>query len=71
MPIYEYRCKSCERSFETLRGFSQKDEPTACPACGTPTQTRLLSVIAATSHGESDGGDCGWDAGAAACVRPG
>jgi putative FmdB family regulatory protein len=67
MPIYEYRCKSCQQSFETLRGFSQKDELTPCPMCGTPTKTRLLSLTAATSHGES----CGWDAGANACVRPG
>ena len=69
MPIYEYRCKSCERSFETLRSFSQKDEPTNCPSCGTTTKMRLLSLTAAISHGE--GGDCGWDASANACARPG
>ncbi|MBB6049249.1 FmdB family zinc ribbon protein [Armatimonas rosea] len=53
MPIYEYRCKPCERSFETLRTLSQKDEPTPCPSCGTPTKTRLLSMVAA--HVSADG----------------
>ncbi|MCX6369545.1 MAG: zinc ribbon domain-containing protein [Armatimonadetes bacterium] len=57
MPIYEYRCKSCQQSFETLRSFSQKDEPTPCPECGVPTKARLLSMVAARVASDSGGCD--------------
>jgi putative FmdB family regulatory protein len=32
MPVYEYRCRSCDHQFETQQSFS--DEPlTVCPSC--------------------------------------
>jgi len=41
MPIYEYRCQSCEDTFEVLQKFS--DEPlTSCEKCGGKLE-RLLS----------------------------
>jgi putative FmdB family regulatory protein len=44
MPIYEYRCPSCEERFEELvRG---SDPSVACPSCGTADVERLLSVFA-------------------------
>ena len=46
MPIYEYRCSSCQREFELRRSFSEVDSPAACPTCGSPGQ-RLLSVFGA------------------------
>lgn len=56
MPLYEYRCKSCYKHFETLRTFGQKDAPAPCPACGGQESMRLLSVFAATvSEGKSSG----------------
>ncbi|MFM7322064.1 MAG: FmdB family zinc ribbon protein [Armatimonadota bacterium] len=68
MPIYEYRCRACERRFELLRTFSSKDETAACPACGSLETRRELSVIAAPVSGD---GACGWSESAAACLRPG
>lgn len=70
MPIYEYRCKLCEKRFELLRGFGQKDATAACPACGSEQTRRELSVFAAPTGGD-DGGACGWSESAAACLRPG
>ncbi len=33
MPLYEYRCKSCDHQFEIQQSFS--DDPlTVCPECG-------------------------------------
>jgi putative FmdB family regulatory protein len=44
MPIYEFRCPSCEEHFEELvRG---SDQPVACPSCGGTAVERLLSVFA-------------------------
>jgi len=43
MPIYEYRCQSCRRSFERTQRFS--DDPlTTCPACGGPVRRVLHPV---------------------------
>ncbi|HEY4088764.1 MAG TPA: zinc ribbon domain-containing protein [Bryobacteraceae bacterium] len=45
MPIYEYRCQSCGKKFETLQKFS--DEPlTVHPECGGGPVERLLSAPA-------------------------
>jgi len=70
MPIYEYRCQACERRFELLRGFGQKDAEAACPGCGSVQTRRELSVIAAPSASDSDG-SCGWSPSAQSCLRPG
>lgn len=41
MPIYEYRCQSCDSVMEALvRGGK---EPTACKECGAEALTRLIS----------------------------
>ena len=34
MPTYDYACGACG-GFDALRSLSQRDEPAACPACGT------------------------------------
>ncbi len=42
MPIYEYRCAACGRSFERLVHGQQA---VACPACDSTDVTRLLSLF--------------------------
>ena len=43
MPIYEYKCKSCEHELEKLQRIS--DPPlTDCPACDEPALKRLISA---------------------------
>ena len=44
MPIYEYRCPSCDERFEEL--VRSSDPAVACPSCGTADVERLLSVFA-------------------------
>ena len=34
MPTYDYACAGCG-GFEAIRALSQRDEPAACPDCGT------------------------------------
>ena len=43
MPIYEYRCPSCNFQKEHLQKMS--DEPlTICPSCGVTGYTKLMSA---------------------------
>jgi putative FmdB family regulatory protein len=42
MPLYEYRCESCQHQFEVIQKFS--DAPIAvCPSCGAGPVVKLLS----------------------------
>lgn len=46
MPIYEYRCQSCQRKFSMLnRSFSEIKEP-VCTHCGSVDGTRIISRVA-------------------------
>lgn len=43
MPTYDYACPSCG-GFEALRTLSQRDEPAACPDCGTASPRVLAAA---------------------------
>jgi putative FmdB family regulatory protein len=46
MPIYEYRCNACGRSFTFLYGVGRDSRNPACPACQGKNLARLISRIA-------------------------
>lgn len=46
MPIYEYRCNACGRTFAFLYGVSRDSRDPACPACGGKELSRLISRVA-------------------------
>lgn len=48
MPIYEYRCGTCDRYFEELVDMSNADS-IRCPKCDSKRVERLLSVF--SPHG--------------------
>ena len=54
MPIYEYRCEPCERTFETLVR-SESDVP-HCPDCGGIDLAKQFSVPAAAKVNGSNSG---------------
>ena len=45
MPIYEYRCESCEHKLEKLQRMSDGDL-VDCPECEQPALKRLVSAAA-------------------------
>jgi len=51
MPIFEYKCSSCDKLFETL--VRSGSEPT-CPNCGGTYLAKQLSMFAAAT-GSSGG----------------
>lgn len=47
MPIYEYRCRSCDQEFEHLVRSVESTEKVVCPECNSRKVERRLSVFAA------------------------
>ncbi len=50
MPIYDYRCKDCNKTFDLL---IRSDTVAACPECGSQQLEKLVSVLA--PHGKTAG----------------
>lgn len=50
MPVYEYRCRTCDTRFEARRPMSDAAAPINCPD-GHVDTTRLLSVFASVGSG--------------------
>ncbi|MBM3960154.1 MAG: zinc ribbon domain-containing protein [SAR202 cluster bacterium] len=43
MPIYDYKCSSCGKTFETRQSFY--DDPVAsCPVCGKSAERQITAV---------------------------
>jgi putative FmdB family regulatory protein len=49
MPIFEYHCKECDESFETI---VLGDQEVLCPLCTGKNITKLLSTFSHKSKGE-------------------
>jgi putative FmdB family regulatory protein len=71
MPTYEFRCRTCDDTFEVRRPMSESGAPASCPS-GHDDTVRLLSVFAragastiAPSAGMGGGGCCGGGCGCA------
>jgi putative FmdB family regulatory protein len=43
MPTYDYDCPSCG-GFDAFRSLSQRNEPAACPDCGTAAPRVMVSA---------------------------
>ena len=61
MPVYEYRCRTCDDVFEVRRPMSESSEPAMCPD-GHPGAVRLLSVFASVGATSSPGSSAAGDA---------
>lgn len=68
MPIFEYECAACGRTFENLHARAS-DGPPQCHHCGADDVKRKLSVFAVTRPGtQPPSGPCG--SAECACRRP-
>ncbi len=52
MPLYEYRCNSCQHRVTLLRSFSDTSRP-RCPRCEGEDLTRLVSRVSVLRSEES------------------
>ena len=68
MPIYEYRCKQCDETFDKLRSFSQADAPVRCPHCEREGAERVISTFASFSKArDGSSASIGGNGGCASC----
>jgi putative FmdB family regulatory protein len=67
MPLYEYRCEKCGKTFEKFRRMSEADQKTECPFCSSQDAERQLSTFA--TGGSGNGGGCAAPAGGGARSR--
>jgi putative FmdB family regulatory protein len=59
MPIFEYRCASCGKRFESLQSRADEASP-FCPQCGAAGVERQLSTFAVVGQrAEPAQGPCG------------
>ncbi|MFJ6717505.1 zinc ribbon domain-containing protein [Streptomyces sp. NPDC091259] len=61
MPRYEYRCRTCDDTFEVSRPMAESSAPADCPA-GHADTVKLLSAVAvgggAAAPAPAMGGGC-------------
>lgn len=43
MPIFEFRCRACNKKFATLVGMTSDSGYVVCPACGSQEADKLIS----------------------------
>jgi putative FmdB family regulatory protein len=43
MPLYEYKCKQCNITFQVLKPVSKRNQNEKCPNCGSNKTERLIS----------------------------
>jgi putative FmdB family regulatory protein len=51
MPIYEFRCDSCQNVFEVLALSRDEQAQTTCPQCGGEELSRVLSTCSSVMSG--------------------
>jgi putative FmdB family regulatory protein len=56
MPMYEYRCRKCGKSFELLRRMADADCEVECPECLSDEVDRLLSAFSSGGCGTAGSG---------------
>ena len=56
MPLYEYKCRTCGKSFEMLRRMQDADRDLKCPDCESMEVERQISTFATGGCGTTGGG---------------
>jgi putative FmdB family regulatory protein len=74
MPVFEYKCSSCNTKFEILHKSSINQDEVSCPDCDSKKITKLFSTFSPSIHSHShespcSQGNCGMPAGS--CCRDG
>ena len=52
MPIYEYRCRKCEKIFEKIQKLNEGEDSLQCPYCGEKKPEKILSGFSSLKGSE-------------------
>jgi putative FmdB family regulatory protein len=53
MPVYEYTCRDCNKTFEVARPMSESAAGASCPSCGSTNTERTWSTVFAKTSRKS------------------
>lgn len=53
MPVYDYICKDCHKSFEVVLTLSEHDQAVACPKCGSKNVEQEVAAFFAVTGKKS------------------
>jgi putative FmdB family regulatory protein len=53
MPIYDYRCDECGKTYDVYHKVREVEEDVICPSCESKKHTRLLSAPNVSMGGSS------------------
>lgn len=54
MPVYEYVCKRCDKSFEATLSFAEREtKKVKCPSCNSTRLNQILSLFVANTSKKS------------------
>jgi putative FmdB family regulatory protein len=54
MPIYEFQCRKCGKTFEQLVFPSDPEDIAACPSCGQNDACKLMSSFSSGPSGSGE-----------------
>lgn len=58
MPIYDYQCDACGKTYDVFHKVREVEEDVTCPTCGSPKHTRLISAPSFSMKSQSDPPPC-------------
>ncbi|MGD0591877.1 MAG: zinc ribbon domain-containing protein [Bacteroidota bacterium] len=61
MPVYDYRCTDCDRTYDVFHKGSEVVEDVVCPSCGSVHHKKLMSVPVVSMGSPSAGSDYSTD----------
>jgi putative FmdB family regulatory protein len=58
MPVFEYKCSSCDKKFEVLHKSSVNQNQVSCPDCNSKKTTKLFSSFSPSVQSHSHESEC-------------
>jgi putative FmdB family regulatory protein len=55
MPIYDYQCSGCGKTYDVFHKVREIKEDVVCPTCDSTTHVRLISAPSFSMNGRSAG----------------
>jgi putative FmdB family regulatory protein len=61
MPIYDWKCRTCEKEFEAIAPMSEDGSRMTCPRCKAKGAEKQMSAFSCGPGKGPAGGGCGHD----------